>query len=288
MRYAVFTVILPELDLDETIEALADNGYDGVEWRCRKIPEERGGEPYSFWGNVKNDMPPQRLIKEGALIAEKCRDAGLEPFAVASYCNCYEHDEVKLCAEATASLGAKYFRVGPPHYDGSINYNRLYGEALENYAKAIEIARGFSVSVAIETHMGNICCSASLTYRIVSEFPPEDIGVIYDPGNMVHEGYEPYQLGLELLSPYLRHVHVKNQCWKETGRRENGSADWRAGNCPFLEGVVNWEEVIRALRKVGFDGYLSFEDFSDTPWQRKLSGNLAFLKGVEKGLKADG
>ena len=141
MRYSVFTVILPELTLEETIKTLSEHGYDGVEWRCRTIPEGRRDEPYSFWGNVRNDLTPERLVKEGADIAAKCRDAGLEPFAVASYCNCYQHDDLRLVAEGCAALGARYFRVSPPHYDVSSEYNKLYVEALENYSKAIEIAR---------------------------------------------------------------------------------------------------------------------------------------------------
>lgn len=287
MKYSVFTTILPELDLDETIETLREHGYDGVEWRCRRIPEGRENEPYSFWGNHKNDLTPERLRSEGSEIGRKCREAGLEPFSVASYVSCYEHDEIRLVAEGAAAVGAGCFRVGPPRYDGSIEYGTLLEQAIENYSEVVKIARSFGLAAAIETHMGNICCSASATSRIVSQFSPEEIKVVYDPGNMVKEGFEPYQMGLEILGPYLSHVHVKNYRWTPGERRPDGSLEWVSGNCPLLDGIVDWREVLRALRKIGFNGFLSMEDFSDTPWRKKLQDNKAFLRKLEEDLEQD-
>ena len=65
----------------------------------------------------------------------------------------------------------------------------------------------------IETHFGNIAASASLAHRLVSQFDPQFIGVVYDPGNMVYEGYECWRTGFELLGPYLHEVHAKNATW---------------------------------------------------------------------------
>ena len=65
MKYCANTVLLPEYDLEETVDLLCRVGFGGVEWRVRRIPEERRGEAYSPWGNVKNDLPPERLATEG-------------------------------------------------------------------------------------------------------------------------------------------------------------------------------------------------------------------------------
>ncbi|MNH42928.1 hypothetical protein D3C79_1047240 [compost metagenome] len=65
-------------------------------------------------------------------------------------------------------------------------------------------------------HFGNIAPSASLARQLVDGFDAKHIGVIYDPGNMVYEGFEQYKLGLEVLGEYLGHVHVKNAIWSRT------------------------------------------------------------------------
>jgi len=101
------------------------------------------------------------------------------------------------------------------------------------------------------------------------------VGVIYDPGNMVYEGYEQWKMGMELLGEYLRHVHVKNSAW---GKERTGA--WRAEAARLEEGIVDWRRVVADLREVGYGGYLSLEDFSGQDTLTKLKRDLAFLKGL--------
>ena len=91
--------------------------------------------------------------------------------------------------------------------------------------------------------------------RLVEPFDPGKIGVNYDPANLVIEGKESWQMGLELLGPYLDYVHAKNISWV----REDGT--WRWVFAAMSEGQVGWAEVMQALDRVGYDGYVSFEDF---------------------------
>jgi sugar phosphate isomerase/epimerase len=129
-------------------------------------------------------------------------------------------------------------------------------------------------------HMGNITPSAGLAHRLVSHFDPAEIGVIFDPGNMVVEGMENFQMGLELLGPYLSHVHAKNAAWAKTGE-ENGVAKWHSQMTPIKLGQADWTAVVAALKKVRYDGWLSFEDFSEVDTKTKLNNALAYLKELE-------
>ena len=107
----------------------------------------------------------------------------------------------------------------------------------------------------IETHHGLITASASATLRVLDGRDPECVGVLYDPGNMVHEGFENYRMGLEMLRPYLHHVHAKNAAWV----RKDGkwSVEWAA----LQDGIVNWPVMFDALKAVGYDGCVDIEDF---------------------------
>ena len=73
-----------------------------------------------------------------------------------------------------------------------------------------ELAKKYRIKIAFHIHHGTIIPSASAAFRFISNFSPEYMGVIYDPGNMVFEGYENFRLGLDLLGKYIFHVHVKN------------------------------------------------------------------------------
>jgi len=121
--------------------------------------------------------------------------------------------------------------------------------------------------------------------RLVEDLDPSRIGVIFDPGNMVIEGIENWRMGLELLGPHLSHVHVKNAGWFREdagaqarqspgdagpGLRSLGGGAWEWRWTPLLEGIVDWQRVVRDLRSAGCDGYLSLEDFGDQPVEQKL------------------
>ena len=51
MKVGAFTVGLPDLTPEEAVWELKDAGYDGVEWRVTRVPEEARGEEFTFWGN---------------------------------------------------------------------------------------------------------------------------------------------------------------------------------------------------------------------------------------------
>jgi sugar phosphate isomerase/epimerase len=104
----------------------------------------------------------------------------------------------------------------------------------------------------------------------------ELIGVVYDAGNMVYEGYEQYQFGLELLGAHVHHVHIKDA--RQERLPEGGYAP---RFCPIGEGQVRFDKLFAALKKQGYGGYLSFEDFSDKyEGDEKLTRNLDYIRAL--------
>ena len=98
---------------------------------------------------------------------------------------------------------------------------------------------------------------------------------------MVYEGYENWQMGMQLLKEYLAHVHVKNASWVIERKNEKGVFFWKPTWARLKEGFVNWKQVMDDLKTVGYEGYLSFEDFSDIPTEKKLAENIEYLKNLE-------
>jgi sugar phosphate isomerase/epimerase len=145
-----------------------------------------------------------------------------------------------------------------------------------------ELGGRFGIKALIEMHMNMIAPSAGLARRLVEGFDPERIGVIFDPGNMVYEGYEQYRMGLEVLGEYLAHVHVKNAVWERNPNQKNATDPaWRTVSAPMREGFANWPQVIADLKSVGYDGWLSFEDFSQSaPTEELLADNIAYIKSL--------
>lgn len=282
LKHSVFTVMTPEYDLRETVELLSRIGYEGVEWRVHTVPSEFPSPP-DFWRSNKSTVDIQTIVERAAEVRKLTEDYGLQVMALGTYLNYEMVDDLDRCMEAAKIMGAGSIRVGVPQYDGSVNYNDLIDVATEGYVKIEELARKHKIRANVEIHPHNICSSPSLAYVLVSNFDPDLIGVIYDPGNMVTEGNENWQLGLELLGPYLSHVHVKNAAWT-CEPNEAGDRVWKTAQVPLDQGCVNWRDLILALDRVGYAGWVSLEDFAPGDTKAKLAQGLAYLKSVEKEL----
>lgn len=285
MRYSATTVLMPELDLEEQAGLLQRLGYDGIEWRVRPVPQEARSKGYSFWGAHKNDLTPENFAANADRMRRMAADHGLVIAGIASSASADELEQVKLLAEGTAACGAAFFRVGcPRRFDGSESYTVLYEEAVEAFGKALDAIAGYPVKVALEIHGYTIHPSASLAYRIVSHWPPERICVIYDPQNMVSDGYETTEIGLELLGSYLEHLHVGGHKPVPKERTATGTVEWDWPGCPMAEGLYNYPRLLKKLKAMGYGGFLSVEDFRDTPLEEKLREGIAYLRAVEAKL----
>jgi sugar phosphate isomerase/epimerase len=277
VKLSVFTVAVPDLAPEELCEAAAAAGIDGLEWRCKETPEELRKEKPSYWGNNLCTISPNAAEEEISRFERAAAAHGRKVLALTPYLSCGDVEGTERVFRLAKRLGASMVRVGVPGYNRSRNYNDLFEEAVAYLNEVEPLARDYGVKALLETHHVTIAPSASLAHRLVSRYNPDQIGVLYDPGNMVFEGFENYRMGMELLGPYLAHVHVKNAGWKPASDQPNtpqaegtGGAEtdplepavWSCGWRPVASGIVPWKQVLADLRAVGYDGWFGVEDFS--------------------------
>ncbi|MCM3132111.1 sugar phosphate isomerase/epimerase [Paenibacillus polysaccharolyticus] len=290
MKLSIFTVAVPDLDANELASAASAAGIDGIEWRFRGIPEDALSEQPSFWRNNRCSIDPDRWQEQVPVFREAAKDHDRTSIALVPYLNCGDMTATEQAFQAASTLGASMMRVGVPGYDRSTAYPELYGKAVRYLNEVQDIAKQYKIKAIVETHHQTIAPTASLAYRLVQSLDSEHVGVLYDPGNMVHEGYENHRMGLELLGPYLAHVHVKNAGWykKYVGNASDQGAltprsdskpllstPWQCRWAPLTEGMVDWVQMVRDLRAVGYDGYYGIEDFSGTLDSRAMLQHFA-------------
>ena len=281
MKFSVTSVMLPHLDLRQTCKLLSDLGYDGIELRVRRLPPERANDTPSPWGRHLTDLSPDNILARADEMKSVVSEYGLQIPALASSCNASDLDHVKLLAEGAQAVACPAIRLSCRGYNGTINYHEPYAEAVENYGKALEITRPYGIRILTEMHGGTIYPSASLIHRVVSNFDAKDIGVIYDPQNMVRDGFETIQLALELLSDYLAHIHVGAHKPVPGAPNERGIVTWSWQGCPMSEGLYDFPKMIECLRKVGYVGFISVEDFrGDCSPEERLENAIAYLRSL--------
>ena len=282
MKYSVTSVLLPDLDVVETCRLLQRLGYDGVEWRVRYTKKELIGKGYSFWGEHKTDLSPDNLPERAEEVKKTTEDHGLTVAAIASNLAANEYEDIKKLADGVSRIGSIPIRLGAPRgYDRTVNYRVLYEEAVEAYARAIEILKTFGLRALIEIHGGTIMVSASLAYRIAANFSPDEMGVIYDINNMSKDGFETFRLGMELLGEYLQHCHAGGKRPVENDRQEDGTLNWDFEGCDLSDSILNVPQFMSDLKAVGYKGFISIEDFREMEHEEKLRRQIEYLKSLE-------
>lgn len=281
MKFSVFTVMVPEWDPQTAVGKLAGYGYDGVEWRVTNSTVTPGGKR-GYWDNNRCTIQLDTCVETAPEIRDMVSAAGLETAALAGYHTVDQHEATEKMLEAAAIMGAPKMRVNAPYYEGAVRYDELFAGARGDLEWTAAKAAAAGVKVCIETHMGQIAPSASAARRLLDGLDPAAVGIIYDPGNMVTEGYEQTEMGLEIMGPYLAHVHAKNGAWFKSEDAAPGEYAWSPGHATAVnEGIADWARILKALKDFGYDGYISFEDFSSgRNADEKAKFNIEYLKSL--------
>ncbi|HEU5471013.1 MAG TPA: sugar phosphate isomerase/epimerase family protein [Actinophytocola sp.] len=277
MRFSVFTASTPDWTPAETAAVLADQGWDGVEWRV--TDQDDAPEP-GFWKGNRATWPLTGLESALPAMARVTREAGLAVSGIGGYAPVSARADVERLLAATATLGAQRLRVIMPAL-GTGHYRELFTAARDDLAWVAERAAVHGVRAVVELHHRTIVASASAAIRLVDGLSPACVGVIHDLGNLVIEGQEDYLAAFQMLGDYLAHVHVKNAVWRAVGPGQDGSTRWREEWAPLRDGQADVAGYFEALRAHGYDGWVTVEDFSTVlPLERRLRENLAYLRRV--------
>ncbi|GAE94308.1 xylose isomerase domain protein TIM barrel [Gracilibacillus boraciitolerans JCM 21714] len=261
MKYSVFSVMAHDKTPEELIPMLKEVGYHAVEWRFKETPEEVRQEPTSFWRNNYCTIDPDISDQEIEEIKKMSEQYGIKTLSITPYLQDNIKDTEKVLAVAQ-KFNASFIRLGVPKYDRNEDFNQLFKNAKEYLKQAEKLCKQYGVKGLIETHHNTIVASASAAIRLLDGLDPQHVGVLYDPGNMVHEGYENHLLGLQLLGDYVAHVHMKNAAWVIDDSTKSDEVNWHVNWESIEKGIVNWDQVIKDLSTVGYDGYIGIEDFS--------------------------
>ncbi|MBP6852158.1 MAG: TIM barrel protein, partial [Rhodoferax sp.] len=186
--------------------------------------------------------------------------AGLKIPCLAAYLYWTQLHEIELLLEGARILGCPRVRLAGFEYDGTQTYGQVYDRALESIAKVVPLLKASGVAAVIETHFGTIHASAQGAHQIVRHFDPAQVGVIMDGSNLCVEGRENWKLMIEVLGPYLQHVHVRNTRWYT-----DDSGAWKWHWAALDAGMVPWKEVFALLEARHYSGFATSENMWGVP-----------------------
>lgn len=248
-----------KLPLGKSISLAGSLGFDGIQIYATT------GEFSPAVLNEEKKAEIRRLLRENSLeISALCGDMGGHGFEIAAD-NPQRIENTKaiidLAQEFNVSVVTTHIGVIPS--DKSEPHYKIMLDALTECGK-YSAARG--ITLAIET--------GPETAKTLLEFIEDTeggVGVNLDPANFVMvTGQDPVD-AVKLLGKYIVHTHAKDgvmlkatdpeiiyNCFAKGGIEALNVADYFL-ETPLGEGSVNFPAYIDALRKVGFDGYLTIE-----------------------------
>ncbi len=288
MKLAITSVMLPRWDLAQTFDKLAAYGYEGVELRVRDNPEATDVEP-SFWGRHRADVSPANILARADEIRATVERTGLAVIAFAPRASIGEDSLIDHLFEAARTINADnppMIRIGAPRHDRTQPYMPQFDEARAGFARVADRARSAGVKVLYEIHVGTVAVSCSRAAELLRDLDPQHIGAIYDVPNMIRVGIEDTKMGMELLGPYLAHCHIGNGIPVADKQALEGSTDRQDYSWAFSDlrrGVANIPQIIQDLKDVGYDGYVSLEEFGSGDDDEKVSGQGAYLRHLIDG-----
>jgi hexulose-6-phosphate isomerase len=131
-------------------------------------------------------------------------------------------------------------RVGGPDE----THDHVWQRSIAEIRKTIPLASKLGIQILIENVWNGFCVTPELLCRYVDEINSPWVGVYFDIGNV------------QRFSP-------AHECIRKLGKRivKLDVKDWgvKNGFCKLGEGDVNWPEVRKALKEIGFSGWATRE-----------------------------
>jgi L-ribulose-5-phosphate 3-epimerase len=179
-------------------------------------------------------------------------------------------EDFRRCIDTAGILGAPCIRVYGGGYQPArdrAQRPQLEEALVESLSVLGREAAAAGVVLAVETHFNTLTCTAAQTAGLVRRVGHPQVRVLYDQPNLEFSEGEPYQEALGLLEGLIAMVHVKDLVYKEgvTGGFKSAKvvtvdeSERRVSSRIPGQGIIPWPEILPALARQGFEGWLSLE-----------------------------
>lgn len=258
MKKSINIGVIGNMNFEDGLKIIKDTGFEGVELNYTE-QMEKNGEKYvkelrdkvlkqgleiaslltgGFWNYpLTSDNPEKRKRGEELL---------LKSIEICSYLGT---DALLVVPGVVGTVWASEERV---------RYDIAYERAKESIKKAVDLAEKHQVYICVENVWNKFLLSPLEMKRFVEEINSPYVAVYFDVGNILTIGYP--EDWIRILGNKIKRIHLKDF------KLSVGNIH---GFCDLLEGDVNWPEVIKALKEIGYNSYLTaeigpYKHFSET------------------------
>lgn len=129
-----------------------------------------------------------------------------------------------------------------------VPYEVVWQRATKALRAALPVAEELGVTLGVENVWNKFLLSPREMAEFIDQFDSQRVGAYFDVGNVLLTGFPEHWI--RVLGNRIVRVHFKDF------RCDVGGL---AGFVDLLSGDVNWPEVMKAFREIGYDGWVTAE-----------------------------
>ena len=276
MKYVLFTDNLADLKIERVCREARQRGFDGLDLTLRP-----GGHVLPRNAETGLSHAHQVAMREKVEIpmASTAINGTDSPFA---------RDVIAACAH----YGVRQIKLGYWRYEPFGSLLKQIDTARRKLEGIIKLTSRFGIQPCVHVHSGQILANGgSILYLILKDFDPRTVGAYADPMHMTVEGgLSGWEMGLDLIAPWVSLVGVKNFVWKPNGRDEHGQARFRPVYTPLADGQAPLPGFVARLKELKYDGTVSlhseykggssFRSLSSVELLDQSAVDLKYFKGL--------
>ncbi len=188
-------------------------------------------------------------------------------------------DPLKIMADN----GIEYFRIGYFGYGNDVI--GAMQSARNDLSMLADKCAEAGIRAVYQVHHGTLIANASAAYTVFNGLSSKYLGVELDPGNQCYEGWENINRSINLLGDFFCAMGIKDTCvMRDNSKISSPTKGWYRTFVPLNEGVIDWYEIVRALKLADFSGHLVFMPFYDEDnlpeMRRKLKIEVDYLRMI--------
>ncbi|MBO4500595.1 MAG: AMP-binding protein, partial [Clostridia bacterium] len=235
-----------DLKISEILPLLEENKIKGLEIHDINAPRFNYGADFEG----ENILRLKRALFESG-VSISCIDAlsnlaDVDNFATAE-------EEIRKLVGVSAKVGCEFVRLHA--YENEIvkkNYDEIYAFLVKNLRALVDFAEENGVTLLMET-MGIFSDTEKLA-KFLGEFSSDNFSALWDIHNTHRFAGEKPEDSVKNLGKHIKHIHVKDSFVKPDGKIEY---------CLMGEGDLPIKWIVKSLRSVNYEGYVSLELFPD-------------------------
>lgn len=233
-KISIFSKHLQWLDYKEMAKVVAELGFDGVDLTVRP----------------QGHVLPERVEEDLPKAVEAVSKAGKKVYMLTTAIDNADDPVSEKILRTASSLGIRHYRMGYGHYDKARSVEESISIVNGKLEKLARLNEKYSISGEYQNHSGDygsgiyfggpIWDLAAALKKINSPF----LGSQYDIYHATVEGANAWPVGLELISPYIRSIDIKDFHWSQKDGK------WISETVPLGEGAVDFKRYFGLLKKL--------------------------------------